>query len=143
MIRSIPLVLSGFALALAVYAALRSPSNESRAGTCEGWVSRADHERLRAEVQLLARALARQSAARGEVTAPTTPSRDDDPVPERHAEITRVEAPAGIRVNVDADGAVRVENRNPSLVGQTIIVQGHREDGTVQPMSILVPPVTP
>jgi hypothetical protein len=146
--RSLPFVLSGFAVALAVYVVLRDPAASGPARASDDRALRAEVARLRSEVQFLAGALARSSRAPAAADVRATdgaPQPDSAPAaPERTAAaVTRVEAPAGITVKLDEHGVPAVQNRDPALVGQAIVVQVHRADGSLEPMPITVPPVAP
>jgi hypothetical protein len=148
MLRSLPFILSAFAVLLALYAALRGPPGRSGACACAGEVTRAEHDHLRSQMRFLASAFAQRAVPAVAPNAtvveePSAGSADDALADRRATEITRVDAPSGLSVNVAADGAVSVQNRDPALSGQTMVVHGHRADGTLQPITIIVPPVAP
>lgn len=138
----VPTLLSTAALVVALVSAFRS-SPAVPPCACAVEVTRETHDRLAQQVTQIAAAIARiddrpdstgVTASGGEQRAPGETS------PPEPAPFVRFEAPGNLAVTSTEQGGLAVRNTDPAMTGQVIVIHGERDDGTREPLTIIVPP---
>jgi hypothetical protein len=89
------------------------------------------------ELQRRVEALEREDARRAGDDARDVPERDAG---ERKRYTSFVSPERSVEVKQDENGAVFAINRDPALTGEILLVEARRDDGSVETMSIVVPP---
>ncbi|MBL9101232.1 MAG: hypothetical protein JNL82_09750 [Myxococcales bacterium] len=155
--------LSLAALGVAVYAALRPPPAAAASAPDELAAIRRELAAVRhgldltrsqqsapgpaAELTDIGRRLARLEANTARPAAPTpastSPRATDDPavMADGTPRFTAIEAPSrAIEVRQSPGGSLTVENHDPALTGQLMIVKGRTADGRVEDVAVTIPP---